>query len=121
MVKVNKNEVKMSILDELSNPIRQIDAETATNARSERSRGRTQRKAYKYYVAVKSDRMGLQCERLKDGYVHHEATHAKSLNSEEINPNPNSTDKQPIYLKRPAKHPKNFFRSFNHDWKNPKE
>ena len=44
MVKVNKNEVKMSILDELSNPIRQIDAETATNARSERSRGRTQRK-----------------------------------------------------------------------------
>lgn len=65
--------------------------------------------------------MGLQCERLKDGYVHHEATHAKSLNSEEINPNPNSTDKQPIYLKRPAKHPKNFFRSFNHDWKNPKE
>lgn len=44
MVKVNKNEVKMSILDELSNPIRQIDAETATNTRSERSRGRTQRK-----------------------------------------------------------------------------
>lgn len=52
MVKVNKNEVKMSILDELSNPIRQIDAETATNTRSERSRGHTQRKAYKYYVAV---------------------------------------------------------------------
>lgn len=52
MVKVNKIEVKMSILEELSNPIRQIDAETATNTRSERSRGRTQRKAYKYYVAV---------------------------------------------------------------------
>ena len=34
----------MSILEELSNPIRQIDAETATNTRSERSRGHTQRK-----------------------------------------------------------------------------
>ena len=43
MVKVNKNEVKMSILEELSNPIHH---ETATNARSERSRGRTQRKDY---------------------------------------------------------------------------
>lgn len=42
--KSSKIEVKMSILEELSNPIRQIDAETVTNARSERSRGRTQRK-----------------------------------------------------------------------------
>ena len=62
-----------------------------------------------------------QYKRLTDGYVHREATHTKSRNNEEIKPNPNPMDKQPMYLKRPTKHPKKFFSSFNHDWEIPKE
>lgn len=62
-----------------------------------------------------------QRNHLTDGYVHREVTHTKSRNNEEIKPNPNPMDKQPMYLKRPTKHPKKFFNSFNHDWKIPKE
>lgn len=63
----------------------------------------------------------MQCKRLTDGYVHREVTHTKSRNTEEISPNPDPTDQQPMYLKRPAKHPKTLFKPLNHDWEIPKE
>ena len=47
-------------------------------------------------------------------FVHREATHtAKGNEYEKIFPNPDKTDPRPMYLKRPKKKPKNWFRPHN--------
>ena len=51
----------------------------------------------------------------EDGFVHREATHTKRKDYEEIKPNPDKDDKQPMYLKRPAKLPKRLFTPHNKD------
>lgn len=55
------------------------------------------------------------------GYVHREATHTKSKNTEEINPNPDRDDPEPMQLKRPKKHPQRLFEPHNKDLDMPQE
>lgn len=49
----------------------------------------------------------------EDGFVHREATHSKRKDYEEIMPNPDKEDPDPMYLKRPRKHPKRMFAPHN--------
>ncbi len=58
---------------------------------------------------------------LVEGYVHREATHTKNDDFEEISPNPDSDDPNPMYLKRPRKHPKRLFKPHNKDLDMPEE
>ena len=50
-----------------------------------------------------------------DGYVHREATSTENKNFEKIYPNPDKTNPNPMYLKRPRKLPKNLFKEHNKD------
>lgn len=54
-----------------------------------------------------------QKNKLVDGYVHREATHTYSPDYDEIKPNPDKDDPEPMYLKRPRKHPKRLFEPHN--------
>ena len=58
-------------------------------------------------------------KRYVDGYVHREATHTKKSDFEEIKPNPDKDDPEPMYLKRPRKHPKRLFAPHNKDLSMP--
>ena len=49
----------------------------------------------------------------QEAYVHREATHTYRKDFEEIKPNPDKTDPEPMYLKRPTKLPKQLFRPHN--------
>lgn len=60
-----------------------------------------------------------QCNQLTGGYVHREVTHTKNRITEEITPNPDPTDRRPMYLKSPEKHPETLFKPLNHKWKIP--
>ena len=56
--------------------------------------------------------------KIEDGFVHREAIHPKGDGSnvkgyEKIEPNPDPTDKDPMYLKRATKLPKTFFKPHN--------
>jgi len=42
-------------------------------------------------------------------YVHREATHTYKKDYEKVFPNPDKSDKEPMYLKRPSKLPKRMF------------
>ena len=53
------------------------------------------------------------------GFVHREATHSYKKSYELISPNPNPQDKRPMYLKKPRKAPKTFFRSINKNYSIP--
>jgi hypothetical protein len=46
-------------------------------------------------------------------FVHRESTHTKKKDYEEIYPNPDPTDTDPMYLKRPRKHPQELFKPHN--------
>jgi len=48
-----------------------------------------------------------------EGFVHREATHTENKDFEKIDPNPDKDDKEPMYLKRPRKHPQNLFYPHN--------
>ncbi len=49
----------------------------------------------------------------EDMYVHREATHSYKSEFEKIFPNPDNSDKKPMYLKRPTKKPKRMFAPHN--------
>ena len=51
--------------------------------------------------------------KIEDAFVHREATHSYKKDFEKIYPNPDKTDKEPMYLKRPRKHPKRMFEAHN--------
>lgn len=57
--------------------------------------------------------MDKQKKALVAGYVHREATHTKNDDYEEISPNPDKDDPEPMYLKRPRKLPKRLFEPHN--------
>ena len=59
-------------------------------------------------------------KRYVDGYVHREATHTQRSDFEEIKPNPDKDDPEPMYLKRPRKHPKRLFAPHNKNLSMPK-
>lgn len=56
---------------------------------------------------------------LVPGFVHRESTHSEELASETIFPNPDPTDPDPMYLKRPVKKPKRLFTALGKNWKIP--
>ena len=52
-------------------------------------------------------------KKAEPGFVHREATHTAGKGFEKIEPNPDRTDKSPMYLKRPTKAPKRLFEPHN--------
>ena len=52
-------------------------------------------------------------KKLSNNFVHREATHSYKKDYEGIFPNPDSTDKKPMYLKRPRNHPQDLFKPHN--------
>lgn len=52
-------------------------------------------------------------KKLEDSFVDREATHTYRKDFEKIFPNPDTSDKQPMYLKRPTKKPKRLFEPHN--------
>ena len=52
-------------------------------------------------------------KKLSNNFVHRESTHTKKKDYEEIKPNPDKTDKEPMYLKRPRKLDQNLFKPHN--------
>lgn len=58
-----------------------------------------------------------------DGFVHREAIHSDEPRSdyEQIVPNPDRTDKRPMYLKRPKKHPQYLLKPHNRDLVMPED
>ena len=59
-------------------------------------------------------------KKLEDGFVDREATHIARKGLEKIFPNPDPTDKAPMYLKRPTKKPKRLFEPHNKKLNMPK-
>lgn len=55
----------------------------------------------------------------EDMYVHREATHKEKKDYEKISPNPDPTDDEPMFLKRPRKLPKRMFEAHNKDLNMP--
>lgn len=51
--------------------------------------------------------------KLEDMFVHREATHTYKKDFERVFPNPDKNDPNPMYLKRPRKHPKRMFEPHN--------
>lgn len=52
-------------------------------------------------------------EKTVDGFVHREATHSYNKRFTEVTPNPDKSDKRPMYLKRPDVKPKILFKPHN--------
>ena len=52
-------------------------------------------------------------KRLVPGFVHREATHTAKKDFLEIKPNPDKSDKKPMYLRRPSKLPQELFAMHN--------
>lgn len=59
-------------------------------------------------------------KKIEDGFVNREATHTYKKDYEEIKPNPDASDKRPMYLKRPTKKPKRLFEPHNKNLNMPK-
>ena len=59
-------------------------------------------------------------KKYEDGFVHREATHSYKKDYEEVKPNPDRKDSKPMYLKKPAKHPKVLFSLHNKSLLMPK-
>lgn len=54
-------------------------------------------------------------KKIEDGFVHRESTHSYRKGYQIIYPNPDKSDKEPMYLKRPTKKPKRMFEPHNKD------
>ena len=52
-------------------------------------------------------------KKIEDGFVDREAIHSFRKDYERIYPNPDTSDKEPMYLKRPTKKPKRLFEPHN--------
>lgn len=52
-------------------------------------------------------------KRIEDGFVHRESTHTYRKDFEMIKPNPDPSDSEPMYLRRPTKKPKRLFEPHN--------
>ena len=59
-------------------------------------------------------------DKYDDCYVHRESTHSYRKDYEKIYPNPDKTDSNPMYLKRPTKKPKRMFEPHNKNLDMPK-
>ena len=54
------------------------------------------------------------------GFMHREVTHTNKKGFEKIYPNPDPNDTKPMYLKKPSKKPKTFFRDIDKKLDMPK-
>ncbi len=63
----------------------------------------------------------IPSQKVEELFVHREATHTKGKNVKEISPNPDPSDPDPMYLKRPRKLPKKLFEPHNKDLNMPEE
>lgn len=63
--------------------------------------------------------LNKKTKKVEDGFVHREAIHTENKDYEKIEPNPDSTDKRPMYLKRPTKLPKRLFKPHEKDMSIP--
>lgn len=61
-----------------------------------------------------------QTKKYEDGFIHRESIHTQKKDYEEIKPNPDKDDRRPMYLKRPRKLPKQFFKPHNKELIMPK-
>lgn len=59
-------------------------------------------------------------KKTEDGFVHRESIHTKKKDYEEIKPNPDKDDQEPMYLKRPRKLPKRMFKPHEKNLDMPK-
>lgn len=59
-------------------------------------------------------------KKFEDGFVDREATHTYKKDYEEIFPNPDPDDNQPMYLRRPTKRPKRLYEPHNKNLNMPK-
>lgn len=66
-------------------------------------------------VIDEEDVWDKQSNKMVDGFVHREAIHKNNSKRdyEEIKPNPDINDKEPMYLKRPTKLPQKLFKPHN--------
>lgn len=64
--------------------------------------------------------MNKKSEKEEEVFVHREATHSYRKDFEEITPNPDASDKKPMFLKRPRKKPKRLFEPHNKKLNLPK-
>jgi hypothetical protein len=58
--------------------------------------------------------------KISNNFVHREGTHTKKKDYEEIIPNPDKSDKKPMYLKRPRKLDQYLFKPHNKKLSIPK-
>lgn len=61
-----------------------------------------------------------QKKKFEDGFVHREATSQMHKDYEKIEPNPDKSKSEPMYLKRPRKTPKRLFEPHNKELDMPK-
>lgn len=71
-------------------------------------------------VIDEANALNKRSKKYEDGYVHREAIHNYRKGYEEIRPNPDREDNKPMYLKRPTKLPKQFFKPHNKQLDMPK-
>lgn len=64
--------------------------------------------------------LNKKTNKLEDAFVHREATHTYKKEFERFSPNPDRSDPNPMYLKRPRKHPKRLFEKHNKKLSMPK-
>lgn len=55
----------------------------------------------------------------EEHFVHREVTHTSKSNFDEVTPNPDTSDSDPMYLRRPTKLPVRLFDPFDKDWEIP--
>ena len=59
-------------------------------------------------------------KKISNNFVHRESTHSNKKDFEEIKPNPDKTDPDPMYLKRPRKLPQELFKPHNKNLSMPR-
>lgn len=103
---------------------------TKTTKKSPRSNGATKSKKvfpdrFPFWARLKIEKhrttlvideetvLDKKTKKTEPGFVHREATHTAGKGFEKIEPNPDRSDKRPMYLKSPRKLPKRMFTPHN--------
>lgn len=72
-------------------------------------------------VIDEQDYINKKNNKKEDGFVHREATHTNKKNYEIIEKNPDKSDSEPMYLKRPRIKPKRMFEPHNKNLTMPED
>lgn len=71
-------------------------------------------------VIDETEVINKKTKKLEPGFVHREATHTEKKDYEKLDPNPDPSDKMPMYLKRPSKIPRKMVKPINKKLRIPK-